>query len=57
MLLLSADFFKTNFFEKFFQEYNKSVKRFGSRLDWAQGYKTFSMLNSTEHKIYPAQKG
>ena len=22
----------------------------------AQGYKTFSMLNSAEHKIYPANK-
>ena len=27
----SADFFKINFFEKFFQEYHKSVKQLGSR--------------------------
>ena len=29
--LSSADFFKINFLEKFFQELNKSVKQFGSR--------------------------
>ena len=30
--LLSVDFFfKINFFEKLFQEYNQSVKQFGSR--------------------------
>ena len=23
---------------------------------WARGYKTFSMLNSAEHEIFPAQK-
>ena len=23
---------------------------------WPQGYKTFFMLNSTEHEIYPAHK-
>ena len=23
---------------------------------WAQGYKTFFMLNSTEHEIFPAHK-
>ena len=23
---------------------------------WPQGYKTFSMLNSAEHEIYPAHK-
>ena len=23
---------------------------------WLRGYKTFSMLNSAEHKIYPAHK-
>ena len=28
--LLSADFFKINFFEKLFQEYDQSVKHFGS---------------------------
>ena len=30
-ILLSADFFKIPFFEKFFQEYLQSVKQFGSR--------------------------
>ena len=30
--LSSADFIKINFFEKFFQEYNQSVKQCGSRL-------------------------
>ena len=29
--LSSADFFKINFFEKLFQEYHQSVKKFGSR--------------------------
>ena len=29
------------------------TKHFGSR---PRGYKTFSMLNSTEHEIYPAHK-
>ena len=28
--LSSADFFKINFFEKFFQENNQSAKQFGS---------------------------
>ena len=33
LLLSSADFFsKFNFFEKFFQEYNQSIRLFGSRL-------------------------
>ena len=31
--ILSADFFETNFFEKFFQEYNQRVKQFGFRSD------------------------
>ena len=31
--LSSADFFKITFFEKFFQEYNLSVKQFESRSD------------------------
>ena len=26
------------------------------RLIWARGYKTFSMLNSTEYEIFPAHK-
>ena len=30
--LLSADFFKITFFEKFFQEYHQSVKQIGSNL-------------------------
>ena len=30
--LSSADFFKINFFKKFFQEYHQSVKQFGSIL-------------------------
>ena len=29
--LLSADFFKIKFFEKFFHEYNQRVKQFGFR--------------------------
>ena len=29
--LMSADFFKINFFEKFFQEYHQNVKQIGSR--------------------------
>ena len=31
LFLLSADFFKINFFEKVFQEYHQSVKQFGCR--------------------------
>ena len=31
IFLWSVDFFKINFFEKFFQEYLQSVKQFGSR--------------------------
>ena len=31
LFLSSADFFKINFFEKFFHEYHQSVKQFGSR--------------------------
>ena len=31
---LSADFFQNQLFEKFFQEYNQSVKQFGSRSGW-----------------------
>ena len=31
LLLLSADFFKTNLFKKFFQEHNQFVKEFGSK--------------------------
>ena len=33
--LSSADFFKINFFEKFFWEYHQSVKQFGSRSELA----------------------
>ena len=35
---LSVDFFKSNFFEKLFQEYDQSVKQFESRtgLIWVQ---------------------
>ena len=28
----------------------------GRSLNWAQGYKTFFMLNSIEHEIFPANK-
>ena len=28
----------------------------GLCLTWTQGYKTFFMLNSAEHEIYPAHK-
>ena len=31
LFLSSADFFNINFFEKFFQEYDQSVKQFGFR--------------------------
>ena len=27
-----------------------------STVNWPRGYKTFSMLNSAEHKLYPAHK-
>ena len=32
MLLLSADFFQSQFLTKLLQDYNKNVKQFGSRI-------------------------
>ena len=61
--LSSSDFCKINFFgKKIFQEYQQCVKQFGCRSGptfwraWPRGYKTFSILNSAEHEIYPAHK-
>ena len=31
-------------------------QRYGYTKYWSQGYKTFFMLNSAEHEIYPAHK-
>ena len=36
--LSSADFFKINFFKKFFQEYHQNVKQFGSRSEIVSEY-------------------
>ena len=53
-------FFQINFFKKSFQVHYQSAKRFnqdqnqGSVGPGPRGYKTFSMLNSAEHEIYPA---
>ena len=38
---------------------SQNVKNKGTYLTtavWPQGYKTFFMLNSAEHEIYPAHK-
>ena len=52
-LVVCRFFFEINFLEKFFQEYHQNVKQFRS---WPRGYKTFFMLNSAEHEIYPDHK-
>ena len=62
-ILLCADFFsKSLVFKKFFKEYDQSTNQFVYRsgLTFCQarprGYKTFFILNSAEHDIYPAHK-
>ena len=55
-ILLSADFFKINFFEKFFLEYHLNVKQFGSRSGptlcraWS-GSKLFAKVISSRHSV------
>ena len=55
--LSSVDFFKINFFEKFFQKYHQSVKQFESRSGptfcWASsGSKMFAKVFSRRHLLF-----
>ena len=62
MLCCLLPFFQINFFKKSFQEHYQNAilldkdQNRGSVGSGPRGYKTFSMLNSAEHDIYPAHK-